>query len=72
MTEEVHEAECGCDDTSEEGKLKKENDPYSNPQLAFYGSNFFTNKASTDNIMPDNLPKQYAPDIPTPPPNLIA
>lgn len=70
MTEEIHETECEGDTDGPECEVKKQDDPYSPSSyldaseklIAKYVSNVL-------GIMPDNVSKQYIPDILTPPPN---
>ena len=71
MAEEVHETEYESSDTPENEKLKKDTDPYSSPGDAFYRKEVIVDISTTYNTI-NHLPAKYIPDIPTPPPNLVA
>lgn len=74
MAEEIHEAEYGStDDSSENCKLKKNNDPYSaNPYQAFHEMLPSAPALMTEGYAPGHMSKQFIPDILTPPPNKVA
>ncbi|MCB0699900.1 MAG: hypothetical protein H6551_00125 [Chitinophagales bacterium] len=74
LAEEVQEAEYGgFDDSSETGKLKKDNDPFSANGYDLYHD--FLPSVSKSTIVryaPRHMSKQFTPDILTPPPNSVA
>lgn len=71
ITEELAEAEYGSDDTSESNtNLKKETDPYHNTYFTHHykiSDIAFNTLART--FIVQHIPKQFIPDILTPPPN---
>jgi hypothetical protein len=73
MTEERHEAECCGDDIGDLcGKAKHGNEPLmANTHGEWYHIFISIDDKFRNTLIPDNMCKQYIPDILTPPPNTI-
>lgn len=72
MTEEIHETECDGDEGNPESEIKKLDDPYSLSSYMNVSERLLAKYISDiSGIIPDHVPKQYIPDILTPPPNSL-
>lgn len=71
MTEEIHEAEYGCeDDTSPGSEINKDDDPFAMYKNSTPYSKWIQLAGINLSIRTTiSFSKQFIPDIPTPPPN---